>query len=339
MRVGIAIEETWSFFNEIYAELALHHQVNQFTRRTLEPWFFRERVNRYLFHRDLNSLLRNNQVVFFEWASELLAAASKMPKTCGIVTRLHRYDMYRWADQIEWEVVDKIILVSEAKHREYAAQFPQYASKVVVIPEGTSADKFKFHPKPFTGDIGILCHLTPRKRVYELILEFYELVKTGDGQEADSFHLHIGGGKHILHGDYYNAMHTLVKRLGLEAKVTFYDNVPDPQNWYNGIDIFISNSYSEGLQLAPMEAMASGCYTLSHRWEGADELLPEGNLFFTGTELRQLILEYKDAPEAEKLRRREALRAIVCDKFDINQIKVQICQLVEEVGRAWSLPL
>jgi glycosyltransferase involved in cell wall biosynthesis len=166
--------------------------------------------------------------------------------------------------------------------------------------------------------------------VYEAILDFYELV-----QQRDDYHLHVGGGRHELHGDYYQAMHALVQRLGLDDRVTFYDNVTDAHNWYANIDIFLSNSYSEGLQLAPMEAMASGCYTLSHYWEGADELLPEENLFFTGAQLRQKILEYSDLPETEKQRRQQALRSIVCEKFDIERIKVQIRQLVEEVGRAW----
>jgi glycosyltransferase involved in cell wall biosynthesis len=331
MHVGVAIEETWSFFHEIYAELAQHHQVSQFKRRVVHPPFFRERANRYLFRRDMGSLLRNNQVVFFEWASELLTAASHMPKTCGIVTRLHRYEMYQFVDQINWEAVDRVILVCQAKHREFTTLFPGYADKAVVIPEATSPEKFQFNTRSFKGDIGILCHLTPRKRVYEAILDFYELI-----QQEDRFHLHIGGGRHVLHGDYYTAMHTLVDRLGLGSRVTFYDNVPDPQNWFSKIDILLSNSYSEGLQLTPMEAMASGCFTLSHRWEGADELLPEENLFYTGAELRQKILDYSHTDEAEKLRRRQALRAIVCEKFDIRQIKVQIRQLVEEVGQAWQ---
>jgi glycosyltransferase involved in cell wall biosynthesis len=338
MRIGVAIEETWAFFNEIYAELAEHHQVSQFKRRSVQTPFFRERVNRYLFQRDLSALLRDNQVVFFEWASELLAAASCLPKTCGVVTRIHRYDLYRWASQINWDFVDKVILVSQAKRREFGVMYPQYVDRVVVIPEGTSPDKFTFHTKPFSGDIGILCHLTPRKRVYELVLDFYELVQSPEAQDAASFHLHIGGGRHILHADYYAALHSLVERLGLKSKVTFYENVPDPQNWYPKIDIFISNSYSEGLQLAPMEAMASGCYTLSHRWEGADELLPEENLYDTGAELRQKILEYCAASEVEKLHRRQALRAIVCEKFDIHRIKVQIRELVEAVGQGWSAP-
>lgn len=328
MRVGVAIEETWSFFHEIYAELAQYHTISLFERQTIHPPFFRERINRYLFRRDLSSLLRNNQVVFFEWASELLIAASQMQKTCGIVTRLHRYEMYQWVDQINWQVVDRIILVSQSKRLEFISRFPEFSDKVLVIPEATSPEKFQFHTKPFTGDIGILCHLTPRKRVYEVILDFYELAK----QRAD-FHLHIGGGRHVLHGDYYEAIYSLVKRLGLESQVSFYDHISDPQGWYQKIDIFLSNSYSEGLQLAPMEAMASGCYTLSHRWEGADELLPEENLFYTGSELRQKILEYADTPELDKQRKCQALRAIVCDKYDLNQIKVQIRQLVEDVGR------
>lgn len=333
MRVGVAIEETWSFLHEIYAELAQHHTMSQFKRHVVHAPFFRERINGYLFRRDLSSLLRDNQVVFFEWASELLIAASQMEKTCGIVTRLHRYEMYQWVDQINWKVVDKVILVSQAKRQEFVARFPQHSGKVVVIPEATSPEKFALHTKPFSGDIGILCHLTPRKRVYEAILDFYELVR----QRGD-FHLHVGGGKHVLHGDYYEAMHMLVERLDLESRVTFYENVTEPQSWYPKIDIFLSNSYSEGLQLAPMEAMASGCYTLSHRWDGADELLPEENLFYTGTELRQKILEYADLTEVEKQRKQQALRAIVCEKFDINRIKVQIRQLIEETGRAWLPP-
>ena len=330
MRIGVAIEETWSFFNEVYAELAQYHQISQFKRRVVHPPFFVERTNRYLFQRDLGSLLRDNQVVFFEWASELLIAASHMPKTCGIVTRLHRYEMYQFVDQVNWGTVDKVILVSQAKRQEFASRFPRFADRAVFIPEATLPEKFAFYNKPYAGDIGILCHLTPRKRVYEAILDFYELT-----QQDGRFHLHIGGGRHELHGDYYAAMHGLVQRLGLESKVTFYENVPDPRNWYPRIDIFLSNSYSEGLQLAPMEAMASGCYTLSHHWDGADELLPDDNLYYTGTELRHKLIEYSQADEAEKLRRRQALRAIVCEKFDLNRIKVQIRQLVEEVGRAW----
>jgi glycosyltransferase involved in cell wall biosynthesis len=328
MRVGIANEETWSFLHEIYTELQEHHQVSLFERRQLRLPVFETRVNRRLFRADLNAFVRANDVVFFEWASELLATATHLPKQCGIVTRLHRYEMYQWVDRINWDAVDKIILVSQAKKREFLERFPGQASKVSVIYEAVDPDKFQPRQKSFGGNIGILCHLTPRKRVYELILAFSELLP----QQPD-LHLHIGGGAHVAYGDYYDALQGLVRQLKLQDYVTFYGDVQETREWYQEIDIFISNSYSEGLQVAPMEAMASGCYCLSHFWHGADELLPEQYLYFTDRQLQEKICEYYHAPESVKQEEQARMRSIACEKFNIHRTKQQIRKEIEQVAR------
>jgi glycosyltransferase involved in cell wall biosynthesis len=327
MRIGIVVKDTWAFFHEIYADLAEHHQAALFEPRTVSLPLCQNQVNRRLFQRDLKRFMHANNVVFFEWASELLVTASRLPKTCGIVTRLHRYEMYQWAEEINWDVVDRIIVVSKAKQHQFSSRFPEQASKVVVIPEAVSLAKFQPQAKPFNGDIGILCYLRPRKRVYELILAFHEL-----NQRRDGLHLHIGGGSRPRFLDYAEAVHNLVRQLDLQDKVTFYGHVTDPQEWYHNIDLFVSNSYSEGLQVSPLEAMASGCYCLSHRWDGADELLPDSNLFYTSSELGDKILEYCDLPEGEKQRRRAILRHRVMEKFDVAQVKVRIRQVIEDVG-------
>jgi glycosyltransferase involved in cell wall biosynthesis len=132
--------------------------------------------------------------------------------------------------------------------------------------------------------------------------------------------------------DYYEALQALVKRLNLQDRVTFYGHVADPVHWYRRIDVFVSNSYSEGLQVSPMEAIASGCYCLSHWWDGADELLPQDNLFYTDPELIRKLVEYCDAPEHERQARCARLQAMVRNKFDVDQTKVRIRQLVEEVA-------
>jgi glycosyltransferase involved in cell wall biosynthesis len=273
----------------------------------------------------MQNFMRANDVIFFEWASELLALASHLPKTCGIVTRLHRYEMYQWVDRINWDAVDKIILVSQAKVKEFTARFPQQAPKVVMIYEAVSLNRFQFQPRPFNGDIGILCHITPRKRVYELILTFYETL-----QENGNLRLHIGGDEHVLFGDYYQAIRVLIEKLGLEDKVIFYDFIKRPEEWYHTIDIFISNSYSEGLQVSPMEAMACGCYCLSHHWDGADELLPVENLYFTDNQLKERILEYSALPQDEKQRRLADLQKMVADRFNVDQTKVAVRRVIEE---------
>jgi glycosyltransferase involved in cell wall biosynthesis len=327
MHLGIAIEETWGFFNEIYADLTKQYQTTVFHRRSWQLPVFHARINQYLFRHDLQAFMRANDVVFFEWTSGLLAAATRLPKVCGIVTRLHRYEMYGWVNRVNWDAVDKIIVVSHAKKQEFIARFPEQAAKIVVSGPSTNLEKFRPQPKVFQGDIGILCHLTPRKRVYDLILTFYELT-----QHRNDLHLHIAGGMDSAFEDYYDALHYLVKKLNLQDKVTFYGNVTDTWDWYHKIDIFISNSYSEGLQVAPMEAMASGCYCLSHRWDGADELLPQENLFYTSTELKEKILRYYELPETQKHQQKAQMHALAGENFDIRHTIAQIIETIEEVA-------
>ena len=172
--------------------------------------------------------------------------------------------------------------------------------------------------------------MTPRKRVYDLIIAFSELIK-----QNNDFHLHIAGGQHPAYGDYYAAIEHIVNKLNLRDRVTFYGNVTENWNWYHNIDIFISNGYSEGLQVAPMEAMASGCYCLAHRWDGAEELLPEENLYYTNNELLEKILDYCDRPAAEKQMEREHMRDIASNKFDINQTLFHIRGVLEDVSLSY----
>lgn len=327
MKIGIAIQETWDFLHEIHADLEAHHQTRIFNRRTFNLPVFNARVNDYLFRRDLQAFMDANDVVFFEWASELLAAATHLNKTCGIVTRLHRYEMYHWADKINWDAVDTLILVSEAKRTEFTARFPQYASKVVVIPEAVSLERFEQKIKPFSGDIGILCHLRPRKRVYELVLAFYELT-----QLRDDLHLHIGGGQVHDQGEYPQSLKVLVQNLGLQDNVTFYGHISNPEDWYHNIDIIISNGYSEGLQVSPMEAMAAGCYCLSHHWDGADELLPESNLYYTERQLVERIINFCQLSDSEQRAQKASMRTIVADNFDVMHTRIRIRELIEAAG-------
>lgn len=313
--------------DEVFAEFSEHHQTTIFQPSSFRSPILTARMERYLLRRDLTRFLRSNDVVFFEWASERLAAASRLPKSSGIVARLHRYELYQWAEHIHWDAVDRLILVSEAKRAEFVARFPSVSDKIDVIPEAISPVSFPQQRKQFSGDLGILCHLSPRKRVYDLIVAFHELVSS-----EGNYRLHIGGGPHGRYPEYLPVLHSVVKRLGLEDKVKFYGPVQNPADWYRGIDIFISNSYSEGLQVSPMEAIAAGCYCLSHHWDGADELLPGDQLFYSERELIEKIRSYAAMmPEAREQLQAD-LRERVLARFDARQIAPQICRAIEEVA-------
>jgi glycosyltransferase involved in cell wall biosynthesis len=331
MKLGVCIEETWDFFHELYEDFENRYETRCFRRRGLKTGPFHTRINNVLLRRDLQSFLASNDVVFFEWASELLMVASQLPKRCAIVTRLHRYELYQWADRINWDAVDGIILVSEAKRREFLARFPAQAAKIAVVPVGVDLDRYRFPARTLGGNIGILCHLAPRKRVYEAILAFAELAA-----QDQELHLHIAGSAGPAFRDYEDALHFLVRQLHLEERVTFYGNLKDAWNWYPKIDVFLSNSFSEGLQVAPMEAMAMGCYVLSHHWHGADELVPAENLYITDRELQAKLGAYFARPAAERQRLAAEMRQHACDHFDVREKIPHINAAIDAAAARWQ---
>ncbi|MFN8464161.1 MAG: glycosyltransferase family 4 protein [Caldilineaceae bacterium] len=329
MKLGVVIEETWDFFNELYADFGTRYETRLFARRRLKSGPFHTRINNALLRSDMQSFLAANDVVFFEWASELLILASHLPKRCPIVTRLHRYELYQWADRINWDAVDQIILVSEAKRREFVARFPNQAHKIAVVPVGVDLRRFDYSERAFDPaagvNVGTLCHLAPRKRVYELILAFSELA-----QQYPQLHLHIAGGAGQAFRDYEEALHFVVDQLNLQDRISFYGNIKETWNWYPKIDVFVSNSYSEGLQVAPMEAMAMGCSVLSHHWHGADELVPRENLYLTDHELAAQLAAYLVLPAVEKQAAAHAMRQRACDLFDVYDKIPRINQVIAD---------
>jgi glycosyltransferase involved in cell wall biosynthesis len=324
IRLGIVNPETWEFFHVLHTFLSKRYITSVFKPRIPGIPIFRERAERFLLQRDLDQLFRDNDAVFFEWASDLLALATRRPKIGPIITRLHRWELYAWAHRVNWEAVDYIILVSEAKREEFLKQFPSQAAKTRVIPACVPLSRFSYTDKEFSGDIGTLCHLIPRKRIYDLILLFAELL-----EDDPSLHLHIAGDVHAEHLDYHSSLQHLVDRLSLRPKVTFHGFVDKPWEWYPRIDIFISHSYSEGMQVAPMEAMASGCYTLSHHWQGAEELLPPDCIYVGNRELKEKILSFICASREEKQAQRIRMHREAVKRFDIERACLQIAEIID----------
>ena len=331
LRLGVVVGEhdPWRFFDDVYTDFKTHYAVTLFrTRRSSFPVLI-ERTNGFLFRHDLDAFMKQQDVVFFEWASGLLASASRRPKHCPVVVRLHRYEMFQWVSRINWDYVDKIIFVSEGMRAKFVSQFPSHQHKTVIIPVGIPTEKFQIDRNgAAVGNIGTLCQISPRKRVYELVLAFYDL-----SRQRNDLRLHIGGSTDAAYGDYNDALKQIVEKLALQNKVIFYGDVSKPWEWYRNIDVFVSNSYSEGLQVALMEAMASGCFCLSHHWDGAEELLSQEYLFYTEADLQNKILSYLQSSASEQEQHRAMMRRIACEKLDYRLIHNQIRQVIDQVAK------
>ena len=330
MRLGIALStrDNWHFFYEIAKDLKSHYKTDVFRFQRRKYPVFHERINRVRFHRSFGNFLTANDVVFFEWASGLLEVATKEnSKACKIVTRLHSYELLEWAPKINWEAVDKIILVSEAMRRRFGELFPSQVHKTEVIYNGVCLDKYHYSGhREFHFNLGMLCNIHPIKRIYEVVIVVAILKQQG----LDP-HLRIAGAP-VDDLRYAAAIKSLVDRLDLADNVVFDGYVTDTPAWLQNIDILVSNSYWEGLPVSLIEGMASGCYCLSHHWDGAKEILPLENLYLSEAELIEKIMDYINRPTEEKEANRVCMRAIAVRRFDIEQTKQKIRAVIDEFG-------
>lgn len=338
-RLGIFVGDggNWGFFREIYQSLEASFSTEVFEPASYHIPVIQGRVNGWTTRRRMMSILARSDVCFFEWASELLAAASHLPKTCAIVTRLHSYEVNVWASRIDWNQVERIVFVSRNIRNRFLQRFPEHAARTRVVHNGVSLTRFTSQVRPPGRlNLGMLGWLHPVKRVYEAILAVHKLRASGSPA-----HLHIGGTE--VEGGYFDdyaiATRSLVAKLGLGDCVTFHGRVNDVPGWLNGIDVFISNSYWEGQQVSLLEALASGCYCLAHFWDGVDEVLPARNVYATEDELIRKVTEYQQLAAVDRQALGAASRAIACERFDLEATKRGIQGVVVEAAAGKGIPL
>lgn len=326
LKLGIFVgEDNWTFFSEIHSYLSTRFETRVFKRKIYNIPILHGRLNRWRYSRDIQHLLMDNDVCFFEWASDLLAVASRMPRRNRVIARLHSFELFEWAPRIDWENVDRIVVLSEAMRAMFAMMYPTHSHKLVVIHNGCALDRFFFaDEKKFTFTLGMLNTITPIKRIYEVVLMLHSLVRQGYPVT-----LRIAGNPDNDER-YFAAITRIIEVLKLQDRISFDGFVHDTPAWLKDIDIFISNSYWEGQQTALIEALATGCYCLSHHWKGADEMLPPDNLYITENELMKKIISYSKLSEAERRFLRVEMRMRAKAEFDINRTKQGIAELIEE---------
>jgi glycosyltransferase involved in cell wall biosynthesis len=328
MKLGLVVDIKWTFISDLLADWQAHYDVHRFSFRPLELPLSEGRVNDWRLSRSLQHFVSRNEVTFFEWAGPLLRTASQLPVKGKIIARLHSYELFEFAPLIQWQAVDRVILVSRAMQQKFNTLFPDYAAKSCVVYHGKSLDEFKPVSRPFNGRIGMLGNVTPIKRVYEMILTLHELNKRGHRLQ-----LHLAGEPREGATDqrYYASLQRAVEKLGLQRQVVFHGQVNDPAAWLREIDIYVSNSYWEGQQNALIEAMATGCYCLSHFWDGAEEILLPEYLCRTDLELQEKIIAYCRMSQEVRETHKRCLRQLAAEKFNLESAKARMREVLEEV--------
>ncbi len=332
-KLGVIYDDkTQHFLKDLLDDWKNHFETSIYTFEPVRFPIASGRINKLLHKNSLKKFLDQNEVVFFEWVGENLVLASQLPHQAKIITRLHSWELFHWAKWVNWNAVDQIVLVSKAMESRFNEIFPGNAEKVIVLPAGKSLERFQPQAHPFSGKLGMLGSILPIKRVYDMVLTLSELHKKGL-----DYTLHIAGKPdgEFNNQRYYASLLSIIDYLELTDKVIFEGWV-DPTAWLPGIDIYISNSYWEGQQNALLEAMASGCYCLSHCWRGAEEILPDDCIYTTEASLIDKIVQYSQMTKKEMEKSQQRMRSIVAERFDlkdsIRKYRVMIDEVLESQG-------
>jgi glycosyltransferase involved in cell wall biosynthesis len=329
MKVGVVIGDSDIFYRELEPGLAAAFDLDVFAGRTASWPVFNARLNRRLRTQDMSAFKRSHDVLFFEWASEQLVFASRLPKTGPVVARLHSYELYAWAEQINWDFVDKVVLVSQAMRRRFLELFPDRAAQTCVVNYGKDLQRYQPLPRGNGNVVGMLCGIVPIKRVYEAVLVIGELRAAGV-----DIRLQVGGipGRGADNVRYHKAVLRLVQRLRLGDSVVFSGQVMEPAVWLADIDIFLSNSYWEGQQNAMLEAMATGCPCLAHAWDGAEEVVPTDCMFMSVGELKEKLVAFIALPQAERAAQGARMRKIAEERFDLTREIAELTDIIRQLA-------
>jgi len=244
-------------------------------------------------------------VCWFEWAGPLLVAATKLPRQCRMVVRVHGYELHSgYLPQVNWERVDHVIFVAKYLLDMALQQVPRLRDmcSVHLIPGGVDVSKWVVSEGKTGNKIAMAGYINHKKNIPLALMALYEARATRDDLE-----LHVAGD--VQESREWQYIQQMIDELGLRDCVKFYPWTNDLCAWYADKDYFFSASREESFHYALAEAMACGLKPVIHCWRSSRDFYDDQWIFRT-TEEAALMLQ--DEPTADD---RQEYRAWIADKL------------------------
>lgn len=268
------------FINEIYA----------FTAARFETRFWQGQSPE-----EMQRVLQGCDIAWFEWCTELVVQASRLPKTCRCIVRLHRYEAFRpWPEKVRWENIDALVTVGNSVvHERLLQKVPDLASRtrVVPIPNGVDLDRFAFTSRPRGKNLACVARLHILKNPM-LLLQAFQRLHAADPE----FRLFFAGNFQD-DGVLENYLHYAAEEMGLTEAVRFDGWQEDVAAWLDDKHYLVSASIVEGHPVNILEGMARGLKPVVHIFPGCRDFLPPQYLWRTADEFCARILADPYRPE------------------------------------------
>ena len=226
--------------------------------------------------KELYELMKWSNISWFEWCTNMAVLASRMPKVCKNIIRLHRYEAYeQWPRQINWSNIDVLITVGNSFVKNALLHsVPELESRtsVVTIPNGVNLEKFPFTDRPRGKNIAFVANLRMVKNPAFVLQCMQKLHYIDPG-----YHLFFAG--LFQDGALEQYLRHIVGALDLRDVVFFDGWQQDVKSWLNDKHYIVSTSIIESQGMGLLEAMACGLKPVIHNFPGADQMFPSEFLF------------------------------------------------------------
>jgi glycosyltransferase involved in cell wall biosynthesis/tetratricopeptide (TPR) repeat protein/GT2 family glycosyltransferase len=222
-----------------------------------------------------------SDVSWFEWANGPIIEASRMPKKCKIICRLHRYEVYSDTPKnINWGSVDHLIFVSPIildVFKEFHYKDIDKRTNVQMIPNAVDLNNFQFNQRKKGFNIAYIARINSVKNPALMVQIISELIRRdprfkcymiGRIQEVPQF-------QYICH---------LIKKLGLQDSIIYEGISNDVDKWLNDKHFILSTSIIESQGLGIMEGMAKGLKPVIHNFFGMPDLVFDRKYVFDTVE-------------------------------------------------------
>ncbi len=302
------------------------NEIAEFTKQRFETRLFKGQTEEQLYE-----MMEWSDISWFEWCTNLAVTASKMPKVCKSIIRLHRYEAYlHWPLEIDWANIDALIIVGNSFVKDAlikAVPNLEGQTSIVTIPNGVNLQKFTYTNRRRCKNIAFLANLRMVKNP-AFILQCMQKLRYID----HDYRLFFAGSFQDKALEQY--VRHMVDALNL-GDVVFFDGwQQDVSSWLADKDYIVSTSIIESQGMGLLEGMACGLKPVIHNFPGASQIFPSEFLFNISEEFCEQILSDTYEPQ----RYRKFIEENYALKNQLNKVNDIFAQLGAEVDSQQTEP-
>ena len=282
-------------------------------------------------------LLEQADLIFCEWCLGNAVWYSHHKRSDQkLLIRLHHQELsLPYLDNLCWENVDGIILISQNNLRIFQERYPEHAKKARLIYSNVIDCAELNQPKLYGAEFNLgIVGISPKRKGFHRAVVLLNRLKKVDQR----FTLFVKGKlpweydwlwRQPEERRYYEELFLEISRSPHRNSIVFEPYGEDMPAWFSKVGFLLSTSDHDGSHQVVAEGMASGAIPIIRNWDGADLIYPPKYVFETLEQAEHLLEKWK-SPENYR-NETEQVKEYAFVNFDRSQLVPIYEQLFDEL--------